>query len=97
MGVYHLMGLGRSPGTVIGALTYLAQRYQRWNAEDVRALVVFTAREVLCGRDHYKRQRRWALPDGRVRVTFRVGITPEMVGWLHYTMAVGWRWWSPFG
>jgi len=34
MGVYHLMGLGRSPGAVIGPLTYLAYRYQRWNAED---------------------------------------------------------------
>jgi hypothetical protein len=34
MGVYHLMGLGRSPGTVIGPLTYLAHRYQRWNSED---------------------------------------------------------------
>ncbi len=34
MGVYHLMGLGLSPGTVIGPLSYLAHRYQRWNAED---------------------------------------------------------------
>ena len=34
MGVYHLMGLGRSPGTVIGPLTFLAHRYQRWNEED---------------------------------------------------------------
>lgn len=34
MGVYHLMGLGRSPGTVIGPLTYLAHRYERWNAKD---------------------------------------------------------------
>lgn len=34
MGVYHLMGLGRSPGTVIGSLSYLAHRYQRWNEED---------------------------------------------------------------
>lgn len=31
MGTYHLMGLGRSPGAVIGPLTYLAHRYQRWN------------------------------------------------------------------
>ena len=29
MGVYHLMGLGLSPGTVIGPLSYLAHRYQR--------------------------------------------------------------------
>ncbi len=36
MGVYHLMGLGRSPGTVIGPLTYLAHRYNRWNADDRR-------------------------------------------------------------
>jgi len=36
MGVYHLMGLGRSVGTVIGLLTYLAHRYNRWNDEDQR-------------------------------------------------------------
>lgn len=36
MGVYHLMGLGRSPGTVTGPLTYLAHRYERWNADDQR-------------------------------------------------------------
>jgi hypothetical protein len=36
MGVYHLMGLGRSVGTVIGPLTYLAHRYNRWNADDRR-------------------------------------------------------------
>lgn len=36
MGVYHLMGLGRSPGTVIGPLTYLAHRYWRGNADDQR-------------------------------------------------------------
>ncbi len=36
MGTYHLMGLGRSPGTVIGPLTYLAHRYRRWNDEDQR-------------------------------------------------------------
>ena len=36
MGVYHLMGLGRSPGTVIGPLTYLAHRYTRWNDDDQR-------------------------------------------------------------
>lgn len=34
MGVYHLIGLGRSPGAVIGPLTYLAHRYQRWNPAD---------------------------------------------------------------
>ncbi|MCR4407429.1 MAG: hypothetical protein NUW24_10995 [Anaerolineae bacterium] len=36
MGVYHLMGLGLSSGTVIGPLTYLAHRYRRWNADDRR-------------------------------------------------------------
>jgi len=36
MGVYHLMGLGTSPGVVTGPLSYLAHRYQRWNAEDER-------------------------------------------------------------
>lgn len=35
MGVYHLMGLGRSPGTVTGPLSYLAHRYQRWDESDV--------------------------------------------------------------
>lgn len=28
------MGLGRSPGTVTAPLSYLANRYQRWNCED---------------------------------------------------------------
>ncbi|MEM2607054.1 MAG: hypothetical protein QW101_08400 [Ignisphaera sp.] len=30
------MGLVRSPGVVIGPLTYLANRYRHWNAEDQR-------------------------------------------------------------
>ena len=34
MGVYHLMGLGRSPGAITGPISYLAHRYQRWNEED---------------------------------------------------------------
>lgn len=34
MGVYHLMGLGCSPGAITGPLSYLAHRYQRWNDED---------------------------------------------------------------
>ena len=34
MGVYHLMGLGRSLGTVTGPVSYLAMRYQRWNKDD---------------------------------------------------------------
>jgi hypothetical protein len=34
MGVYHLMGLGRSPGAVTGAISYLAHRYKRWNSDD---------------------------------------------------------------
>jgi len=36
MGTYHLMGLGRSPGVVIGPITYLARRYQRWGEDDQR-------------------------------------------------------------
>ena len=34
MGVYHLMGLGLSPGVVIGPITYLSHRYQRWGIDD---------------------------------------------------------------
>lgn len=34
MGVYHLMGLGRSPGAVTAAISYLADRYERWNESD---------------------------------------------------------------
>jgi hypothetical protein len=34
MGVYHLMGLGRSPGAVTGAISYLAHRYERWDNSD---------------------------------------------------------------
>ncbi len=36
MGVYHLMGLGRSAGAITGPVSYLAHRYQRWNADDRR-------------------------------------------------------------
>lgn len=32
----------------------------------------------------HKSQQSEVLPDGRVHVTFRVGVTPEMVGWLLY-------------
>ncbi|HAX80748.1 MAG TPA: hypothetical protein DCY88_34160 [Cyanobacteria bacterium UBA11372] len=35
MGVYHLMGLGLSPGAVTGPISYLAHRYQRGNPEDL--------------------------------------------------------------
>lgn len=34
MGVYHLMGLGRSVGAITGPISYLAYRYQRWNTKD---------------------------------------------------------------
>lgn len=34
MGVYHFMGLGKSPGAVISAISYLADRYDRWNRSD---------------------------------------------------------------
>lgn len=36
MGVYHLMGLGRSIGAITGPVSYLAHRYQRWNQDDQR-------------------------------------------------------------
>lgn len=36
MGVYHLMGLGLSAGAVVGPLSYLAHRYDRWNPADQR-------------------------------------------------------------
>lgn len=35
MGVYHLMGLGLSPGAVTGPISYLAHRYKRGNQEDL--------------------------------------------------------------
>jgi len=34
MGIYHLMGLGRAPGAITGPISYLANRYSRWNEED---------------------------------------------------------------
>lgn len=34
MGVYHLMGLGLSPGAVTGPISYLAHRYKRANTDD---------------------------------------------------------------
>ena len=34
MGVYHFMGLGRSVGAVIGPVSYLAMRFNRWNPTD---------------------------------------------------------------
>lgn len=34
MGVYHLMGLGTSPGAATAPLSYLTHRYRRWNSED---------------------------------------------------------------
>lgn len=77
MGVYHLMGLGLSPGAITGPLSYLGHRYQRWNVDDqaffarsgemkqrqagqkvgdVQALVLFTTREALTGRDEAANQ-----------------------------------------
>src|SRR4030095_15239240 len=34
MGVFHFMGLGRAPGAVTAAISYLATRYERWNGSD---------------------------------------------------------------
>lgn len=36
MGVYHVMGLGRSIGAITGPVSYLVHRYQRWNQDDQR-------------------------------------------------------------
>jgi hypothetical protein len=36
MGIFHFMGLGRSVGAVTAAVSYLAARYQRQNADDRR-------------------------------------------------------------
>lgn len=36
MGVFQFMGLGRSPGAVTAAISYLAARYERWNDADAR-------------------------------------------------------------
>lgn len=33
MGVYHLMGLGLSPGVVTGPISYLAELYNNWEAQ----------------------------------------------------------------
>lgn len=33
MGVYHLMGLGLSPGAVTGPISYLADKYKNWEDE----------------------------------------------------------------
>jgi hypothetical protein len=33
MGVYHLMGLGLSPGAITGPISYLAEMYKNWDKE----------------------------------------------------------------
>jgi hypothetical protein len=33
MGVYHLMGLGLSPGAVTGLISYLTDKYNNWEEE----------------------------------------------------------------
>jgi hypothetical protein len=92
MGVYHLMGLGRSPGAITGPLSYLGHRYQRWNEDDqaffarsgeiahrqagqkvgdVQAIVLFTTREVLQGKDETTGREMLSLdyvdnPPGRI-------------------------------
>jgi len=69
MGIYHLMGLGRSPGTVIGPLTYLAHRYNCWNADDQR----FFARSG----EVRQRQAGEKVGDVQALVLFT---TPEVLG-----------------
>lgn len=40
MGVYHLMGLGLSPGVVTGPISYLAKLYNNWEVEGKEFLPV---------------------------------------------------------
>jgi hypothetical protein len=63
------MGLGRSPGTVIGPLTYLAHRYNCWNADDQR----FFARSG----EVRQRQAGEKVGDVQALVLFT---TPEVLG-----------------
>ncbi|MFG6098451.1 DUF6293 family protein [Leptothoe sp. ISB3NOV94-8A] len=34
MGVFHLMGLGKSPGVISAPISYLSHRYKRWDESD---------------------------------------------------------------
>jgi predicted DNA-binding transcriptional regulator YafY len=53
--------------------------------EEVSLLFEPEAGRWVTEEDWHKSQQTEDLPDGRVRVTFQVGVTPEMVSWLmHY-------------
>ncbi|MBN1873207.1 MAG: hypothetical protein JXA33_03185 [Anaerolineae bacterium] len=68
MGVYHLMGLGRSVGVITGPISYLAHRYQRWNTDDQ----VFFARSG----EVRQRQKNQKVGDIQALVLFT---TPEIL------------------
>ena len=51
-------------------------------SEEVALLFEPEAGRWLTEEDWHKSQQTECRPDGRVRVTFQVGVTPEMVGWL---------------
>ncbi len=53
-------------------------------AEDVVLLFEPEAGRWVAEENWHKSQQSETLPDGRVRVTFHVGVTPEMVSWLLY-------------
>ncbi len=72
MGVYHLMGLGRSPGAVTGPLSYLAHRYQRWNDKDEE----FFARSG--EREHRARDEKVGDVQALVLFTTREMLTGEL-------------------
>lgn len=72
MGVYHLMGLGCSPGTVTGPLSYLARRYQRWNEDDAQ----FFARSG--EREHRRRGEKVGDVQALVLFTTREVLTSEL-------------------
>lgn len=52
--------------------------------EEVRLLFQPQAGRWVAEEQWHKSQQAEPLPDGCVRVTFQVGVTPEMVGWLLY-------------
>ena len=53
-------------------------------AEEVALLFEPEAGRWVAEEDWHKSQQSEGLPDGRVRMIFRVGVTPEMVSWLLY-------------
>jgi len=61
-----------------------AMRGAAREAEDVVLLFEPEAGRWVAEETWHRSQQSETLPDGRVRVTFHVGVTPEMVNWLLY-------------